>query len=182
MMMMMMNCFCGMVDRRKAFGLISSRDHCQRSSPSRISDMPRVGFEPAQNLSPGAVEWSCAAAIITTPRRQKVMICWYDNILKRVPNGFLKVCEDLDNWVIQTFHAGTIGTFGDIWVAWYIFQNRSFQSWHYIVLTFHLPRRCTLQDWYHLRVQGSCHFLKLPSTATKYALSGLTFDINSRHW
>ena len=34
---MMMNCFCGMVDRRKAFSLISSRDHCQRSSPSRIS-------------------------------------------------------------------------------------------------------------------------------------------------
>ena len=34
MMMMMMNCFCGMVDRRKAFSLISSRDHCQRSSPS----------------------------------------------------------------------------------------------------------------------------------------------------
>ena len=28
------DCFCGMVDRRKAFSLISSRDHCQRSSPS----------------------------------------------------------------------------------------------------------------------------------------------------
>ena len=38
MMMMMMNCFCGMVDRRKAFSLISSRDHCQRSSRSRIFD------------------------------------------------------------------------------------------------------------------------------------------------
>ena len=33
--------FCGMVDQRKAFSLISSRDHCQRSSPSRISQ----GFE-----------------------------------------------------------------------------------------------------------------------------------------
>ena len=42
--------FCGMVDRRKAFSLISSRDHCQRSSPSR------AGFEPAQNLSSGLVE------------------------------------------------------------------------------------------------------------------------------
>ena len=39
----MMNCFCGMVDRRKAYSLISSRDHCHRSSPSRISDMPRAG-------------------------------------------------------------------------------------------------------------------------------------------
>ena len=37
---MMMNCFCGMVDRPKAFSLISSRDHCQRSSLSRISDTP----------------------------------------------------------------------------------------------------------------------------------------------
>ena len=46
MMMMMMNCFCSMVDRRKAFSLISSQDHCQRSSPSRISDTPRAGFEP----------------------------------------------------------------------------------------------------------------------------------------
>ena len=30
--------FCGMVDRRKVFSLISSRDHCERSSSSRISD------------------------------------------------------------------------------------------------------------------------------------------------
>ena len=45
--------FCGMVDRRKVFSLISSRDHCQRSSPSRISDTPRAGFEPAKSLSSG---------------------------------------------------------------------------------------------------------------------------------
>ena len=37
--MMMMNCFCGIVDQRKAFSLISSRDHCQRSSPSRIKEV-----------------------------------------------------------------------------------------------------------------------------------------------
>ena len=61
--MMMMNCFCVMVDRRKACNLISSRDHCQRSSPSRISDTPRAGFEPAQSLSSGFVEWSCAVVI-----------------------------------------------------------------------------------------------------------------------
>ena len=48
--------FCGIVDRRKVFSLVSSRDHCQRSSPSRISDTPRAGFEPAQNLSSGLVE------------------------------------------------------------------------------------------------------------------------------
>ena len=56
MMKMMMNCFCGMVDRRKAFNLISSRDHCQRSSPLWISDTPRAGLEPAQNPSSGLVE------------------------------------------------------------------------------------------------------------------------------
>ena len=49
LMMMMVNCFCGMVDRRKTFSLISSRDHCQRSSPLQISDTPRAGFKPAQN-------------------------------------------------------------------------------------------------------------------------------------
>ena len=69
MMMMMMNCFCGLVDRRKAFSLTSSRDHSQISSPSRISDTPRAGFGPAQNLGSGFVEWSCAVVITTTPRR-----------------------------------------------------------------------------------------------------------------
>ena len=68
---MMMNCFCGMVDRRKVISLISSRDHCQRSSLSRISDTPRVGFEPAQNLSSGLVEWSCAVVITTAPQNHK---------------------------------------------------------------------------------------------------------------
>ena len=44
------------VDRREAFSLISSPDHCQRSSPSRISDTPREGFEAAQNQSSDLVE------------------------------------------------------------------------------------------------------------------------------
>ena len=66
----LMNCFCGMVDQRKAFSLISSRDHCQKFSPSRISDTPRTGFELAQNLNSGFVEWSCAVVTTTTPRRQ----------------------------------------------------------------------------------------------------------------
>ena len=51
MIMMLMNCFCGMVDRRKAFSLISSREHCQRSSPSQISDTRGAGFEPEFRLS-----------------------------------------------------------------------------------------------------------------------------------
>ena len=54
--MLMMKCFCDMVDQRKVFSLISSRDHCQRSSPLRISDTPQARFEPVQNLSSGLVE------------------------------------------------------------------------------------------------------------------------------
>ena len=65
---------CGMADRRKAFSLISSRDHCQRSSPSRISDTPRAGFERAQSLSSALVEWSCAVVITTTPQRRFVIL------------------------------------------------------------------------------------------------------------
>ena len=61
---------CGMVDRRNEFSLISNRDHCKRSSTSRVSDTPRAGFEPAQNLSSGFDEGSCAKVITTTPRRQ----------------------------------------------------------------------------------------------------------------
>ena len=76
MMMMMVNCFSGMVDRRKAFNLISSRDHCQRSSPLRISDTPRTGFEPAQNLSSGLCLW--------------MKMCSSDNHYKTaLPNLFL---------------------------------------------------------------------------------------------
>ena len=48
--------FCGMVDQRKALNLNSSHEHCQRSSPSRISDTQRAGFEPSQSLSSGLVE------------------------------------------------------------------------------------------------------------------------------
>ena len=76
--MMMMNCFCGMVDRRKTLSLIWFRDHCQRSSPSRILDTPQAGFEPAQNLSSGFVEWSCAVVITTTPWRHWI---FYKNIV-----------------------------------------------------------------------------------------------------
>ena len=60
------NCFCGMVDRRKVFSLISSRVHCQRSSPLRNSDTPGAGFEHEQNLSSGFGEWSCAVVTCFT--------------------------------------------------------------------------------------------------------------------
>lgn len=36
-----LNHFCSMVDPQKAFSLISSQEHCQRLSPSRIFDRCR---------------------------------------------------------------------------------------------------------------------------------------------
>ena len=83
--MMMMNCFCGMVDQRKALSLISSRDHCQRSSPWWISDMPRAWFEPVQNLSADCVEWSCTVVITNTlhlPVFDQISLFFYRKNLK----------------------------------------------------------------------------------------------------
>ena len=45
------------------------RDPHHRESPTR-----QAGFEPAQNLSSGLVEWSCAVLITTTPRRHNVFL------------------------------------------------------------------------------------------------------------
>ena len=89
----MMNCFCGMVDRQKAFSLISSRDHCQRSSPSRISDTPQAGFEPAQNMSSGFLERSYAAVITTAPRRRIDEDIDWESVKEKyelIKNDFLK--------------------------------------------------------------------------------------------
>ena len=65
-----------LADRRNAFNLISSRDHCQRFSPSWISNTPQAGFEPVQNLSLSLVEWTCAVVLTTTPRRHKCCILY----------------------------------------------------------------------------------------------------------
>ena len=59
MMIMMMNCFCGMVDWQKPYfqpGPLSE------IFTIWISDKPQAGFEPAQNLSSGLVELSCAVS------------------------------------------------------------------------------------------------------------------------
>ena len=44
-------------------------------SPSQISNKPWAGFKLAQNLSPGFLEWSCAAVITNTPRRHINPFC-----------------------------------------------------------------------------------------------------------
>ena len=105
-----MNCFCGMVDRRKAFSLISSRDHCQRSSPSRISDTPRAGFEPAQNLSSGFVERSYAAAITTTHGKIRCSVdssADLQNVHEEVVNKncfFIKIENIVENFILKNMY------------------------------------------------------------------------------
>ena len=80
MIMKMDELFLWFGDRRKAFSLISNWDHCQRSSPLSISDTPRAGFDPAQNLSSGLLDWSCAVVILLLLLAilfvTKVMGCW----------------------------------------------------------------------------------------------------------
>ena len=68
LMMMMMNSCCGMVDRREALNLISSRDYCQRFWPSQISDTMPLGFEPTQNLSSDLVgmKWSSGESQVSS--------------------------------------------------------------------------------------------------------------------
>ena len=63
-----------MADQRKALSLISRRDICQRLLPLQISDTPGTGFQPAQNLSSGLVEWSCAVVKTTTSINQFVSL------------------------------------------------------------------------------------------------------------
>ena len=51
MIIIIINCFCGMVDQQEVVSLISRLGHCQKFSPLWISGMPGAGFEPVQNLS-----------------------------------------------------------------------------------------------------------------------------------
>ena len=88
---MMINCFCGMVGRTKSVSLISSRNHCQRSTPLRISNMPRARFESAQNLIPNFVEWSYALVITTSPWRH--LDLWIKYLSYKVLKEFLKIVQ-----------------------------------------------------------------------------------------
>ena len=108
--------FCRMVERRKASSLISSRDHCQRFLPSQISNTSRARFEPGQNLGSGFVEWSCAVAITTTPRRQNnskkktlttplTSYSWINSNFTSFTRFAKFILVDVDHlWQISLFH------------------------------------------------------------------------------
>ena len=119
-MMTMMN-FCGMIDRRKAFSLISSRDHFQRSSPSRISDTRRARFEPAQNLSSGEFYTMVQDLLILDseyffkqfrmiPRKFEELLDWVatrilkSNVKREVINPEERVCVTLQYVVTGDAH------------------------------------------------------------------------------
>lgn len=59
--------FCDMVEQWKAIGFIFRQHHYQRSSPVRISDTPREGFEPVWSVSSDFLELSCAVVVTSTP-------------------------------------------------------------------------------------------------------------------
>ena len=68
LMMMMMNCFVVWLTDERCLALFPARSITTDPHPLRISDTPRAGFELAQNLSSGFVEWSSAVVITITPR------------------------------------------------------------------------------------------------------------------
>ena len=85
--LMMMNCFCGMVDRQKAFSLIPSRDHCQRSSPSQISCTPQSRI------------WTCAEPEF---RLSWMKLCSSDNHYTTAPpSEYLSVFYDYEKGTDQ---------------------------------------------------------------------------------
>ena len=114
----LMNCFCGMVDRRKAFSLISSRDHCQRSSSSRISDTPSrvcTCVEPEPRLS-----WMklCSSDIRYTTAPPNFLI----KLSKQIDNSFAKIINTkVSSKLYQTCEMGLLpqvvtGFRGELWI------------------------------------------------------------------
>ena len=69
-----MNCFCGLTNRRKVLHLISSQDHHQRFSQWSVSSTPWAAFKPVQNVRSDFAEWSYAVDVTTTSRRHKLCL------------------------------------------------------------------------------------------------------------
>ena len=78
--MIMMSCFCGMVDQQKVFSLTPSQDHFQRSSSLQISDKLQAGFERAQKVQHDNIGYSYSVIVKGTR----------GNLLKKQENVFLQ--------------------------------------------------------------------------------------------
>ena len=74
------------VEQRKSLSLISSKDHCQR-------------FSPSQNLSSGFVEWSFTVVITPTPWRHWCAV---------IETSFMKtwgaICNFLQTWFNKSLY------------------------------------------------------------------------------
>ena len=88
-----------MLDRSWVLSLISSLDHCQRSSQSQIFNTPRVGFETLENLSLGFVESNFAAVITTTPLYFNVLLMFYLIIKLNSENTCCEVVFSIEKMV-----------------------------------------------------------------------------------
>ena len=98
---LMMNCFCRMVVRRKAIGLLSSRDNVQRFSRTEIADTRRAGLERTQKLTSGFGEQSCTILLITHHDTHKTE--HPQNLKRSLPYGqVLKKtrCDEKENYRI----------------------------------------------------------------------------------
>ena len=60
--------FLACLTKGRCFALFPAGTNCQGSSPLQISDTLQAEFEPAENLSSGLVDWSCAVVMTATPR------------------------------------------------------------------------------------------------------------------
>ena len=127
----MMKCFCGIVDRRQAFSLIFSRDHCQRSSPSRIFDTPSAEFEPGQNLSSGVVDWSCAVVVTTIPVVSFQLLTFE---VARFSN--LVYLGSVGLWVLWFPCHFFISVFAHIYLLLFFICKPKFGGWTYVYIGF----------------------------------------------
>ena len=98
--MMMMNCLCGMVDRQKTFNLISSRDHCQRSSPSQISDTPRFLTQLGPIFFGGGLGNKCSNKRPIEVKCSPQVALRYPNTLKCRPY-LLSISNEKNNYLMQ---------------------------------------------------------------------------------
>ena len=108
-MMMMMNCFCGMVDQREVVSLISRLDHGQKFSPLWISDMPGVGFEPVLSLGSRFNHFQigrfgedcCAATYSCRWDHYNLSKCW--SLVKHAWKRWMKECLPRLNTSLKCF-------------------------------------------------------------------------------
>ena len=119
--------------------------------PHQISNTLRAGFKPAQNLSSGLVEWSCAVVITTTMQIRLVSLCF-----KKIPEskeinmGTCK-CWNYQLWKFFFLWLISRDPNGSLSLWTHIFNSlQAFSRSHLIDLTTPNLVRCTFFTYHHL--------------------------------